>query len=60
MVKERGQTMTEFILLLAILTLVGAWLMNVFVGGSSGTGGAIRNPNGLEKTGITKIATEKD
>jgi len=57
--KFRGQSSTEFILVMLLLTLIGVWIMKTMIG-SDGSGGAVNGTGGMQDNGITKISSEQD
>jgi hypothetical protein len=56
MVSEKGQTVTEFVLMIAFLTLLGLLMMKTFIG-TNGQGGAVASMGG---NGVQRIATEQE
>ena len=55
MVNRAGQSTTEYILMLSVLTIIGIWIMKAMIGNSSGQGGAV---NTASKTAADKIAND--
>ena len=57
MVNSKGQTLTEYILMLACMTVIGLMIMKAMVGNVKGTGGAI---NKMTNNAAKKIADLKN
>jgi hypothetical protein len=51
-----GQAVTEFILMLALLSLIGLWIMRAMIGPKGDSGGLAV----MRATGVQKIADDGD
>jgi len=56
MVKEKGQSLTEFLLVMAILTGIGLLLVNLMTGTNGSPGGA----NAMATNASNKIVADQD
>ena len=54
-IRSRGQAITEYIVMLGLLTLIGAWIMKAMTG-AAGESGAIKT---MSKNAASKIADDK-
>ena len=53
--RPAGQGVTEYILMLAAMTLLGLWILKSLVGNTKGTGGTVRT---VSETTTKKIAQD--